>query len=175
MAAGFRRRYAMHSPDSPIIDITIDADVDVPHRITEEAIASLTRHILRSEGHDGDWEMAVRFVDDLTMQEAHVEFMGIDEPTDIMTFPYEDEGFLPGNLDEPDEVAGGDLIISVDRAADNASAAGWEADQELFFLIAHGILHLLGWDDGTDQDRSRMLARQEQLLSEWNGSPEARH
>lgn len=165
----------MRSQDSPTVDITIDAEVEVPERIDEGTLASLVRHVLQSEGYDDDWEMAVRFVDDPTMQAEHVEFMGIDEPTDIMTFPYEDEPFGNDAVDGWNEVAGGDLIISVDRAAENAASAGWGADQELLFLVVHGVLHLLGWDDATDQDRSRMLARQEQLLSEWSGAPEARH
>lgn len=165
----------MHSPGSPESDVTFQADVELPNTVTEASANSLVRHILHSEGIDGDWQMGIRFVDDATMQAAHVEYMDIDAPTDIMTFPYEDEDeFEVGSTGEwAEQTSGGDLIISVDRAADHAAAAGWGTDQELFFLIAHGVLHLLGWDDSTDEDRSAMLDRQSQLLSEWREAPGA--
>jgi len=163
----------MRSQDSPDIDITIDAEVEVPGEVTVGTVTSLVRHVLLAEGHDDAWEMAIRFVDDPTMQAAHVEFMDIDEPTDIMTFPYEDEAFGTESTDGWAEAAGGDLIISVDRAAENAKSAGWETKEELLFLIVHGVLHLLGWDDASDEQRSAMLDRQAVLISEWRASPEA--
>jgi probable rRNA maturation factor len=138
----------------------LDSDVPLPKEVTEAALTSLATHVLRREGTAGEWQFGIRFVDDATMQQAHVDFMGIDVPTDIMTFPYEDEfGFGP--------VQGGDLLISAERAADNAAHAGWAQEQELFFLVCHGVLHLLGWDDATDEERTSMLARQAALMREW--------
>jgi probable rRNA maturation factor len=92
-----------------------------------------------------------------------------------MTFPYEDEDdFTVASPEEWDNAtAGGDLLISVDRAAENAIAAGWRTDQELFFLVSHGILHLLGWDDASDEDRHAMLDYQAALISGWVEAPEA--
>lgn len=167
----------MRSPADPTPVIAIQADVEVPEEVTEKSVTSLVRHILDAENVMGEWEMGIHFVDDLTMQAAHLEFMDIDEPTDIMTFPYEDEDdFGPDASGEwAAQARGGDLIISVDRAEDHALAAGWATDQELYFLIAHGVLHLLGWDDATDEDRRAMLNRQSDLLTEWNATREAKH
>jgi probable rRNA maturation factor len=164
----------MHSPAEPLPDITIHSEVALPSAMTEDVVASLVAFILQAEEFFQPWQMGIEFVDDATMQDAHVEFMGIDEPTDIMTFPYADDDgeFGMPIPDEPD-VAGGDLIISVDRAAENASAAGWETSDELFFLVAHGVLHLLGWDDASDEERQAMLRRQGELISAWRESPEA--
>jgi len=166
----------MPSPVDPAPDVTINASVPLPDVVTREAVESLVGHILLQEGVDGPWQIGIEFVDDTTMQAAHVEFMDIDELTDIMTFPYEDDDDFGGLMPDGSETegAGGDLMISVDRAADNASAAGWQTSDELFFLIAHGMLHLLGWDDATDDDRREMLAHQAALISSWREAPEAR-
>lgn len=162
----------MRSPDSPDPNVTLQSDVELPDGVTEAAIGSLVRHILVRESVNGEWELGVHFVDDATMRAAHLEFMDIDEPTDIMTFPYgEDDEFGPNGAEEwADETAGGDLMISVDRAAENAESAGWSTADELLFLVAHGVLHLLGWDDVTVELRESMLARQTVLLSEWRAA-----
>ena len=142
--------------------VSIETEVELPTALTEESVLSLMNHILNVEGVEEPWLIGIQFVDDPTMQAAHAEYMDIDEPTDIMTFPYADEDDVWGN-----DQLGGDLIISVDRARDNALSVGWDVTDELFFLIAHGLLHLLGWDDHTDADRERMLARQRELMDSW--------
>lgn len=161
---------------SPVV--TMQSDVELPDGVTIEALTALAAHVLLEEDVRGEWPLGVRFIDDAAMQAAHVEFMGIDEPTDIMTFPYgddeagDDTPWIPEEGDDADG-RGGDLLISVDRAAENASDAGWSTERELYFLVAHGILHLLGWDDATDADRSAMLDRQAELINGWNEAPGA--
>jgi probable rRNA maturation factor len=123
---------------------------------SDERIDSIVNQVLRAEGAEGRWTIAVVLVDDDEMQRMHRDFMAIDEPTDIMTFPSDVEF---------DGVTGGDLVISVDTAAIQAQDHGNSLDQELEFLIAHGMLHLLGWNDTTTADRAAMLARQAEILS----------
>lgn len=147
-------------------NVTIETHVELPDVITEQSVLGLLWHVLASENVHEPWQIGIQFVDDPTMQAAHVEFMDVDEPTDIMTFPYANEDSIWG-----DAQRGGDLIISVDRARSHAHFADWREEDELFFLIAHGILHLLGWDDQTDDDRARMLARQQELLDSWEDRP----
>lgn len=158
----------MPSPADLHVDVTVSAETAVPANVTDEAIAALARHVLAAEGESGDWQIGIQFIDDPAMQRAHAGFMGIDTPTDIMTFPYEDDGFdlVPENGEVIAE-RGGDLMISVDRAAAHAEEAGWSVEQELSFLVIHGVLHILGWDDASDADRSRMLERQSGLLASW--------
>ena len=92
------------------------------------------------------------------LQALHRDFMGIDTPTDIMTFPTDDEG---------EGCRGGDLVISVDHARTQAGAWGMSPADEIRFLVVHGLLHLLGWRDDTDEERERMLERQQALLDSW--------
>lgn len=164
----------MPSPASPPPLVTLQSDVELPPEITEDALASLAAHILFRENVTGEWELGVHFVDDPAMQAAHAEFMGIDEPTDIMTFPYAEDGddFGPDVTGEwHGDIRGGDLMISVDTAVENAAAAAWATADELLFLVAHGILHLVGWDDASEEDRRAMLERQSELMNEWQQRP----
>lgn len=147
-------------------EITIESQVELPEVINEESILALVTHVLHSEGVHDPWLIGIQFVDDPSMQAAHVEFMDIDEPTDIMTFPYADDDDVWGEMQ-----AGGDLIISVDRARSHAHYAGWAVEDEIFFLITHGLLHLLGWDDTSESERERMLNRQRALLDTWDERP----
>ncbi len=159
----------MRSSNDLRVDVTIDAETPLPASITEASLTSLAAHVLGAEGASGYWQLGVRFIDDITMQRAHLEFMGIDEPTDIMTFSYEPHAFAAaGGGDEPPMVEyGGDLLISGETALDNATQAGWAHEDEIRFLVCHGVLHLLGWHDGTEQERANMLDRQKELLHAW--------
>jgi len=150
-----------------LADVQVTADVDVPSGVSAAALSGLVEFVLDQEGAKGDWNFGIRFTSDEALQRMHHEFMGTDTPTDIMTFPYGngDTGF-PGFVVEE---SGGDLVISVDRARENAQLARWSVEEELMFLVAHGVLHLLGWDDLSESDRQAMLARQHHLLKEWTG------
>lgn len=142
--------------------VTFEHATMVPADFSEIDAQSLVSFVLNAEGIDKEWTVGIQFVNDDDMRMAHKEFMDIDEPTDIMTFPYADEDDVWG-----DSELGGDLMISVDRATENASEENWTPTDELYFLIAHGVLHLVGWDDHVAADRVAMLNRQRDLISNW--------
>lgn len=121
----------------------------------EAELRSLARFILDVEAATGTWEIVVALVSDDELRVLHGRFMGVDEPTDIMTFPY------------GDDVAGGDLAISLDHARVRAAEWGNTPGEELQFLVAHGVLHLLGWQDTTADLRHAMLERQAHLIDLW--------
>ncbi len=122
----------------------------------DRRLESIVRHTLESEGADGEWIMSVVFVDDSEMTRMHGDFMNIPDPTDIMTFPSDPD---------MDGVVGGDLVISSDSARAQAPEFGHSHAEELEFLVVHGLLHLLGWNDETSAERSAMLARQAEILA----------
>lgn len=119
-------------------------------------IESIVAGALAAEDADGVWSVAVVLVDDAEMQRLHRDFMAIDEPTDILTFPYDPE-FNGG--------VGGDLVISVDTAREQGAEHGNTVAQEIEFLVVHGVLHLLDWGDSDPDDRARMLIRQTEILN----------
>jgi probable rRNA maturation factor len=137
------------------LDFTLVADVPLPAQIDEAVLADVARRVLESECAEGPWEVAVALVDDARLQALHRDYMGIDSPTDIMTFPLGE----PGGA-----VQGGDLVISLDQAVDQAEELGTTLTDEVEFLVVHGLLHLLGWRDETEAGRQAMLERQRELL-----------
>ena len=126
---------------------------------SEQDLVALSADVLDAEGVTGRWEVAFVLVDDVRLQRFHLDFMGIDEPTDVMTFEHEPDDSEPG---EP--VRGGDIIISVDRVIEQSSANGNTAGRELLFVAVHGLLHLTGWVDHSADERDAMLARGDELL-----------
>lgn len=149
----------------PAVELAVDRD-DVPSlTIADDEIRHLLEHALAEMlGPEADdWQVSILFTTDDRIQQMHDEFMGIDSPTDIMTFPYEAGPFDPEGLLQ----AGGDLVISVDTAAANALEADWSTEDELRYLVLHGLLHLLDWNDTTPEDRVAMLRQQDALLASW--------
>lgn len=121
--------------------------------ITPSRLRRLLRHVLRREGARGTASLTVVLTSDREIRALNRRFLGRDRPTDVLAFPGED-GVL------------GDVVVSVDRARSQARAAGHSVAAEVAFLAAHGLLHLLGHDDGTRRRRAAMLRRQRVLLGE---------
>lgn len=143
----------MRHGDGPSVDLTLDWAQRGGDALLDMATTiALIERALTAEAVTGEWSFAVRFVDDDEIARLHEQYMDDPSPTDIMTFPYDE--------DEP----GGDIVISVDSARVHAADAGWPVEQELQFLVLHGVLHVLGWDDATDDDRAAMLERQRAIL-----------
>jgi probable rRNA maturation factor len=146
------------------LDFSLVAETDHAPRIDEPELEELTAHVLRNEGATGRWGVTVALVDDARLQALHRDFMGSDTPTDIMTFPADEaEGGSRG----------GELVISVDHARERAGEWGLSPEGEVRFLVAHGLLHLLGWRDDSGDERARMLERQRALLAAWERGDDA--
>lgn len=124
----------------------------------ETELPALAQFVLRQEGQRGDWDVTIVLTTDEHLRELHRQFMGIDEETDVMTFPLDADG-----------ERGGDIVISVDRAEEQAAEAGHSLVEEIRFLATHGLLHLCSWDDLDDASRAAMLARQDDLLAVYRG------
>lgn len=137
------------------LDLSLVTRDGVEALVDEAQLHSLVRAVLQEEDAVGEWEIAVALVTDDELQSLHRQFMDIDEPTDIMTFPY------------GEATPGGDLAISADHALARAAEWGNSPVQEIHFLVAHGVLHLLGWQDTSSEQRAAMLARQEALVRAW--------
>lgn len=141
--------------------LTVAVDVvpewDGPSPLRTEGLVELVAFAVAAAGGEGRWSTAVVLTDDAHLRRLHRDFMGIDEETDVMTFPYGD-------------VPGGDIVISVERAAEQAPEYGHGTDEEVQFLAVHGVLHLAGWQDGTAEERATMLARQREIIEEFRAA-----
>ena len=146
------------------LNFALVTEVEPTFRVNRSELASLANLVLEAEEARGPWEVTVALVDDVRLQGLHRQFMGIDEPTDIMTFPATADG---------SGVQGGELVISADHARTQAGAWGYTPSDEVRFLVVHGVLHLLGWRDESDDDRQRMLDRQHVLVERWKAEMQA--
>jgi probable rRNA maturation factor len=131
--------------------------------VDADEFSRLAELTLGASGATGQWSVAIVLTSDVHLRQLHRDFMGIDEETDVMTFPSGSDG-------NEDENQGGDVVISVDRAAEQCGDAGLTLEEEIRFLAVHGLLHLAGWEDDTPDRRSRMLARQSELIAAFAGS-----
>lgn len=141
----------------------METDLPLPVPVSHSSLNSLIAFALNDEGVDGAWEIALLFTSDERIQAMHGQFMGLDSPTDIMTFPYEAGESVPSAMAS----RGGDIVISVETAALHAADAGWQVADELRFLTLHGVLHILGWDDADPNQRTAMLTRQSDVIDRW--------
>jgi probable rRNA maturation factor len=142
------------------INFVVEPGADVS--IDNERIESLARFVLSEEGATDRWEVAVVLTTDKRLRDLHRQFMGIDSETDVMTFP--------SDPIEGESQSSGDIVISVDRAAEQGIEFGHSREQEIEYLIVHGVLHLCGWNDRDDNDREKMLMRQDELIEGFNAS-----
>ena len=107
------------------------------------------------------------------------EYRTIDRPTDVLSFPmlsYEAAGDFSKLEDDYDdnfnpdtgEILLGDIVISVDKVAEQAESYGHSQKREYAFLIVHSMLHLFGYDHMTPEEAADMEAKQRQILDEMN-------
>ncbi len=112
-----------------------------------------------------DREISVVLTDNAEIQELNAMYRNIDAPTDVLSFALneegEDEPFFAGE----DQTLLGDIVISVERAKQQAGDYGHSLEREMGFLLCHGILHLLGYDHMTEEDEREMFGWQDKILS----------
>ncbi len=146
----------------PEVDVTVVDDLGFGERSGVGDLGRLVRFVLAEERQAGLWSVSVVLTDDPGLRRLHREFMGLDTETDVMTFPLTDGAPAPG------DEQGGDVVVSVDRAAAQGPEHGHTTAAEVRFLVVHGLLHLCGWDDATEDQRAAMVARQAELLARFD-------
>lgn len=104
-------------------------------------------------------EVSVTLTDNAYIHTLNRQYRGIDRPTDVLSFALNEseEPEIDGGLDVN---VLGDLIISVERAEEQAADYGHSVRREMAFLTVHGMLHLLGYDHMEDEERAEMEAEQ---------------
>lgn len=138
-----------------------DAQIDAVCRLLQQAADQLALSV--------HTECSVTFVSNERIQEINRDYRGKDQPTDVISFALDDEvagepplqmpalsHVMPHNL--------GDILISVDRAAEQAQQYGHSFARELGFLAVHGFLHLNGYDHQTPEQEQAMFTLQETIL-----------
>ena len=101
--------------------------------------------VLQQEKFDGSAEVSVRFVDNETIHTLNAQYRNVDRETDVLSFPLSENGEYDVNLDTGAKVLG-DIVISVEKAVEQAKAYNHSLQREIGFLTVHSMLHLLGYD-----------------------------
>lgn len=140
----------------------------------EELAREVAEGVLEDAGCPYEAQMNLLLTDDEQIREINREFRNIDAPTDVLSFPaaeYEVPGtfaFMDNRMDlfDPDtgELLLGDIMISKERVTAQAEEYGHSIKREFAFLIAHSVLHLIGYDHVNENERTAMEEKQRQIL-----------
>ena len=120
--------------------------------LDRKTIRALINALLKEHDAAGA-DLTLTFADDKHVHDLNRDYRGIDKPTDVLSFAMCDGG---DERDEGEELVLGDVIISVDRAAVQSRRFKRTVDREILKLVAHGVLHLLGYDHPTDARLAEM-------------------
>ena len=135
----------------------------------EHLLGEIFRSCWQIEARDGSPEVSIVLCDDDFIRGLNRDYRQIDQPTDVLSFPQEaPSADDPPGLSSPldDTVVLGDVIISLERAMEQAEAYGHSFEREVGYLLAHGLLHLLGMDHDTEEDRQSMREKEEKILAQ---------
>ena len=136
--------------------ITIDNQQDFLDSPLLERAALYTLETVAPEKIDS--HITIVLTDDRQLHELNREYLDVDAPTDVLSFP-------ASELDpETGSVYLGDILISIPRAAEQAQAAGHPLEAETQLLVVHGTLHLLGYDHASDEEKNVMWNEQAKVL-----------
>jgi probable rRNA maturation factor len=136
--------------------ITIESKYDFPAALIEGAVQAALKHQKESL----EVNLSVVLTDSRSLRKLNRDYLGIDAPTDVLSFP----------ASESDPETGaryiGDILISVPYAAKSARRAGHPLEAELQLLVVHGVLHLLGHDHAKPREKARMWKAQREILTQ---------
>ena len=104
-------------------------------------------------------EVSIAIVNDQQMKRLHRDFLGVDETTDVISFPLSGE-------QESDKIEA-EIVVCWEEAQRRAIEFDWNPEDELLLYVVHGILHLVGFDDTTETDFERMREAESKYLGEF--------
>lgn len=144
-------------------DITVDVQVAraFEAEVSEDRLRHVAEIVLRHEQTAG--QLTVVITDNVGIQELSRDFLGIDEPTDVLSFSAQEAAGPFVVAPEASDYLG-DVIVAYPYALAQADELGHPITDEIDLLVTHGILHLLGYDHVTDDERAAMWARQDEIL-----------
>lgn len=145
------------------IDIIDETDKLVEEHV--EMIEGILNYAAQKEDIEAESEVSVTIVTNTEIQEINKMYRGKDEPTDVISFAMEElgEGEIIIKGEGIPRVLG-DIIISIERAEEQALMYEHAFTRELGFLAVHGLLHLLGYDHLNKEDEKIMFSKQKEIL-----------
>lgn len=148
--------------------LTVDFSVRTRKEKVDDALKALLEDAVRAtleyEQIEDDCAVSVSFVSNSGIRKLNREYRGIDRPTDVLSFPIAEDGNLEEAFDG-EKLELGDIVISLERAREQAEQFGHPFEREVAFLSVHSTLHLLGYDhELSDEDDADMRERQRAIM-----------
>lgn len=128
-----------------------------------DKIEAVILEVLAYEGYDDDYEVSLSFVSNDEIREINRDYRNIDKVTDVLSFPMYDGEEVDVDFGA---ISLGDIVISIERAADQAKDFGHSLEREVYFLVCHSMFHLLGYDHMEEEEAKEMHAKEEDVLSQ---------
>ena len=119
-----------------------------------ELFSEIAKEAGKLEGYDNA-EVSVVLVENDEIRELNKKYRKLDEPTDVLSFPLDNKLL-------------GDIIISVERAEEQAKKYGHSKKREMCYLFVHGLLHLFGYEHKNKSDKNQMRKKEERILTAFD-------
>lgn len=132
----------------------VEMDEDI-----QDIINRSIRAVLDYENIDEEYEVSVSFVDNKEIREINSEFRNIDKETDVLSFPLEQDFLIEGEIPIL-----GDIIISCEKALEQAKEYGHDFKREISYLTVHSSLHLLGYDHIDEDEKDLMRNKEKEIM-----------
>lgn len=145
---------ALQNEDRQLFFEQEDIDFELPN--DEQRYIDWIQYIIKKEKKEL-LQLTYIFCSDSYLHQINVEYLNHDTLTDIITFPYTEPPLVEG-----------DIFISIDRVKENAVKYGVSFEDELHRVIIHGVLHLCGYPDKTEEEAKVMRKKEEEALEIWD-------
>jgi len=142
----------------------IDKDADIESKILETVKSSLEVEDVKC-----NINLSLVVTDNKNIQEINKTQRNIDNPTDVLSFPgYEKEEWNEVKKRENEVIYIGDIVVSKEKIVEQAKEYNTGFEREFCYLIAHGMLHLMGYDHMNEEDKKVMREKEEEIMKKLN-------
>lgn len=124
----------------------------------------ISKAIAEADGPE-DAEVSLTLTDDAHIWELNRTYRGVDRPTDVLSFALQEQDEEEPDIFGYEDHTLGDIVISVERAREQAVEYGHSLEREIVYLAVHGTLHLLGFDHETDAEKEMMRQKEEAVMA----------
>lgn len=140
--------------------ITVERNEALSAGVSDDLLEAAAAKALRHQAAPEPSDLTIVLTDDAQLQQLNREYLDVDAPTDVLSFP----------SDQIDPETGsrylGDILLSLPRAQAQAGAAGHPVEAEVQLLVVHGVLHLLGHDHAAANEKARMWQAQAEIMAQ---------
>jgi len=144
----------------------IDVNNESGAKVDPRGLVRLAAFVLSELRIHAQTDVSILLVDAETITHYHKKFLNLPGPTDVLSFPM-DELRVPTTGQSPPLGLLGDVVLCPSEIARRAPRNGRTTDQEMAYLLIHGLLHLLGYDHDEPANEATMFTLQDRLYADW--------